>query len=52
MSDDELDDNSDDEHGFIITIIISNHWTNFRNTLVLDLFNGRRERVRQSYYNI
>ncbi|XP_057548011.1 protein ALP1-like [Amaranthus tricolor] len=47
MSNDDSDNDSDDEVEYITTIVTSDRWTNYRNTLAQDLFNSWRARVRQ-----
>lgn len=45
-SSDDSEDDSEDEREFITNVSSSDHWTNFRNTLAQDMFNGWRARAR------
>ena len=52
MSDNDLDDNSDNEVEYITTIATSDQWTNYRSTLAQNMFNSWRARVRQGLYYV
>uniref|UniRef100_A0A803MRE4 Transposase n=1 Tax=Chenopodium quinoa TaxID=63459 RepID=A0A803MRE4_CHEQI len=41
----DSDDDSDDEPEYITSVATSDQWTNFRNTLAQDMFNGWRARA-------
>ncbi|XP_021746038.1 protein ALP1-like [Chenopodium quinoa] len=43
----DSDDDSDDEPEYITSVATSDQWTNFRNTLAQDMFNGWRARGRR-----
>ena len=50
MSDNDLDDNSDNEVEYITTIATSDQWTNYRSTLAQNMFNSWRAGFRQGQY--